>query len=376
MSGRALEAVESLERRLAEVATELYALDSSGDTLFSRARADAGDASARAVIDRLAAAWDDYSRAKAALEGVRTAIRAGQPETADRLLGPGAVTTAGGGTMAIGELLGDLQWRVGVVGAETAGVAEIARRTIGRLDSATAAAHELEQRARPLAAAGEPELGAVRDALDRATTAVARDPTAAPPEVDAVERLLERARARLEQLQRQQAELPAALAGAQRRLEHIEALARRGAEGLAAAHAKVNAPTGLRQPLDPRSEGHQGLRPWLDRIEDQAAAGDWQEAAGALATWDKAAAAWEARVAEVAEANEAPVARRNELRGLLDAYRAKAAALGHDEDGRLEGLHAAARDVLYTAPCALPEAERLVREYLQAVNAAAAASRR
>ncbi|HEX6345548.1 hypothetical protein [Umezawaea sp.] len=59
--------------------------------------------------------------------------------------------------------------------------------------------------------------------------------------------------------------------------------------------------------------------------------------------------------------------RRTELRGRLEAYRAKATRLGHAEDAALAAVHRAAHDVLFTAPCDLPEATRAVGRYQQAV---------
>ncbi|MET1075881.1 MAG: hypothetical protein ABWY11_24750 [Umezawaea sp.] len=59
--------------------------------------------------------------------------------------------------------------------------------------------------------------------------------------------------------------------------------------------------------------------------------------------------------------------RRAELRGRLEAYRAKATGLGHAEDPALAALHRDAHDVLFTAPCDLPEATRAVGRYQRAV---------
>ena len=52
--------------------------------------------------------------------------------------------------------------------------------------------------------------------------------------------------------------------------------------------------------------------------------------------------------------------RRDELRGLLGAYQAKAGAVGLAESLEIDGLYAAAHDALYCAPCNLEEAERCV----------------
>jgi hypothetical protein len=60
---------------------------------------------------------------------------------------------------------------------------------------------------------------------------------------------------------------------------------------------------------------------------------------------------------------------RQELRGRLDAYRAKAYALGQDEDVNLDRLYRSAREVLYTAPCDLARAERRLAAYQTAVLA-------
>jgi hypothetical protein len=61
--------------------------------------------------------------------------------------------------------------------------------------------------------------------------------------------------------------------------------------------------------------------------------------------------------------------RRDELRGLLDAYQARAAKLGGAEDSELEKRYDRARDLLWTAPCDLPAAAAAVTGYQQAVLA-------
>jgi hypothetical protein len=59
----------------------------------------------------------------------------------------------------------------------------------------------------------------------------------------------------------------------------------------------------------------------------------------------------------------ASLAQRNELRGRLDAYHAKALALGRAEDSGLDGIYRQARDALFTAPCDLQHCESLVLAY-------------
>jgi chromosome segregation ATPase len=69
------------------------------------------------------------------------------------------------------------------------------------------------------------------------------------------------------------------------------------------------------------------------------------------------------RAATLAGAAAGPLSRRRELRGRLDAYRAKAHSLGRAEDPTLLELYRRAEDALYTAPCDLDEAERRLAGY-------------
>ena len=59
--------------------------------------------------------------------------------------------------------------------------------------------------------------------------------------------------------------------------------------------------------------------------------------------------------------------KRNELRGLLEAYQAKAARLGAAEDTGLAMLYQQARDLLWAAPCDLGVAAAAVTHYQQAI---------
>ncbi|MGW1072762.1 hypothetical protein [Streptomyces sp. NPDC002537] len=73
------------------------------------------------------------------------------------------------------------------------------------------------------------------------------------------------------------------------------------------------------------------------------------------------------RARESLTAVTAPLAVRAELRGRLDAYRAKAARHGLAEDAFLIERHDAARRMLWSAPCDLVAAEMAVLRYQQAL---------
>jgi hypothetical protein len=90
-------------------------------------------------------------------------------------------------------------------------------------------------------------------------------------------------------------------------------------------------------------------------------------AARAAERLDAAVSAIAEDAAEAADAAAAPLVKRRELRGRLDAYRAKAVSTGRAEDLGLEDLFRSAQDALYQAPCDLEEAGRRVAAYQRAL---------
>jgi len=81
----------------------------------------------------------------------------------------------------------------------------------------------------------------------------------------------------------------------------------------------------------------------------------------------------ERALAEVHRRYAAPLDARSELRGLLDAYQQMAGRHGLAEDADLAARHAAARAVLWQAPCDLDEGRRLLDAYRDEVHRRTAA---
>jgi hypothetical protein len=105
----------------------------------------------------------------------------------------------------------------------------------------------------------------------------------------------------------------------------------------------------------------------LAGIGEIKAAGRWHSVAAELTAIDDDATALAAQWQEAGRAAQALLDRRGELRGLLDAYRAKAAHQGAAENIELEALYQRARDLLRAAPCDLPAAGDAVRVYQRGV---------
>jgi hypothetical protein len=109
--------------------------------------------------------------------------------------------------------------------------------------------------------------------------------------------------------------------------------------------------------------------PPLDRLAALAAAGRWPELATGLDRCDGALAEAVKQTEDCGRSAAAGLANRDELRGLLGAYKAKAARLGVAEDADLIASYDQARDLLWSAPCDLTAAAAAVAGYQRAINA-------
>jgi hypothetical protein len=109
------------------------------------------------------------------------------------------------------------------------------------------------------------------------------------------------------------------------------------------------------------------LRPDLAALDALAAAGHWALLSPRLAEWSRRARERIAALRAAAARNAGMLAARNELRGRLDAYQAKAGRRGLSEDPALAPLAERARGALYTAPCDVDAARAAVNAYQDAV---------
>jgi hypothetical protein len=114
-----------------------------------------------------------------------------------------------------------------------------------------------------------------------------------------------------------------------------------------------------------------GAPPAVPTAEIDAAPGSWTEARTQLDAYLSKVARVDAALQEAASRYGAGLARRADLRGLLGAYRDRAQRSGLGEDDVLAAQYESARTVLYSAPCDIAVAERLVSVYQASVLAAA-----
>ncbi len=109
------------------------------------------------------------------------------------------------------------------------------------------------------------------------------------------------------------------------------------------------------------------LRPDLAALDALAAAGHWALISPRLADWNRRARERIAALRDATARNAGMLAARNELRGRLDAYQAKAGRRGLAEDPALAPLAERAHGALYTAPCDLDAARAAVNAYQDTV---------
>ena len=224
---------------------------------------------------------------------------------------------------------------------------------------------------RPLAAGlGTETETAFRDAeaaLDTLRSAANADPLALMQDGRVDTSAAERLRAQAAELGTAIAELDRLRSQARGRIDSVAAAAgaaRADREDAIAAWQRAAALVAMVPPRPPEVAD-----PRLAGLSALAAGGQWGRLRAELDRCEAELAASAAQTQEVRRLAAAGVARRDELRGLLGAYKAKAARLGASEDVAISARYDQARDLLWSAPCDLGAAEAAVSEYQQAILA-------
>lgn len=233
-----------------------------------------------------------------------------------------------------------------------------------RLHAARVTLQESAELGRVLGEGEPPDLECARERLSELAETLSKDPlSVSVEEVRKLERSLQAVRGDLEGLDRLRRELTTLLADARKLLEELRGVAREGTDAHGQALVKIAAPA-IREPLS--LDG--ALESGLEDVEKIARHGAWREARTVLEQWTERVRSLLDEARRIACENRAPIETRNELRGLLDAYQAKAARLGLIEDLELSGMFKQAHDSLYTAPTDLAKATELVHRYRHALG--------
>ena len=364
--GRADGELMRLETALAAVASNLVDLDDN----TARKDLDKGPLRGRTAVawadatEALTQLWDGYGMLTALVTSARAARNQRRFTDAEKsayvhqVLGRSITLSTRTVPLAQRGLLGPGQVSTTCSPAELLAAMEAAFKTA--VDVAVRAG-EVWQRLMPEAAAVASSLAHLRTLTRSATLDEADrrlgDFTSA---LAAVRTLLDRADAE----RTSAGELREALT---QRLGDARALADQLTEAARAAAAAEQDVVGRFADSDIAPAAGPDLRPDLAALDALAAAGHWALISPRLADWTRRARERLDALRAAAARNTAMLGSRNELRGRLDAYQAKAGRRGLAEDPGLAPLAERARALLYTAPCDLDAARTAVNAYQDAV---------
>lgn len=213
------------------------------------------------------------------------------------------------------------------------------------------------------------DLDAAGRALAEARAKLQTDPLGASSGLEArVTPMLDRVESALDAQDRFRKQIGAQLASAQRLLGALINLHREALMACAEARQKISGCETLPEPA-PNGKIEE-LRGWLDRLESKHSEGLLEPLASGLRNWNSAAEICVSDERAVYAAYRAPLDQRNELRGRLDALKAKARAYGVAERNGLAELALEAEALLYTRPTRLDRAAAAVSAYARALNGA------
>jgi len=243
-------------------------------------------------------------------------------------------------------------------------VDERLRSVLPRLDSAATTLAQLDADATALGVV-EPELTRAREHMERTRQLSIDDPLALKTKAGSeLDRMVSSAAGRLAQIRQGHDQLQSDVASIPGLVAEVRTLRARAASAWSDAQAKVVGAHGLvRVPNVHAIDGPGGLAERAGAVTDPAVKSpSWQVQREVLDQWLRQARRLRDQLTRAEQANRAPLVRRDELRGLLAAYRAKMARQGRAEERMLGDLVDEAHNELFTAPTDLVRAEQLVRD--------------
>jgi hypothetical protein len=265
---------------------------------------------------------------------------------------------------SLDDLLGRMSSTFEQIKAMVVQTGEAWNNLLPRLQAATTELNRLTGLAATLAEQHVPELDEARAGLDRLTATLASDPLSVDQRAAAdVERTLAVAGSDLDRLAALRDRLGLELQQADQLMDELSTAVADAQAAHAENRLKISRPAVQPPPpLDPATPAE------LQRIATLSKRGQWRAARQALDAWTKRTNQQIHDMRRATDACWAPLTARNELRGRLDAYRAKANAFGLLEDPDAEAVYNEARSILYTAPTDLAVAVSLVDRYQKAVS--------
>ena len=207
--------------------------------------------------------------------------------------------------------------------------------------------------------------------LSRQTLASLRDriesdPLGASTSFDEINRQIAKMRGDIEQFVQAKAKLQAGFTNAHTLLQQLITLNQEAIAAFEETQEKITDCTSIAPPLP--LEQIEAMGQWLQRLETKLKEGLTSSVSIGLENFTAKVNEYIAITKNAIAANRLLLQTRQELRGRLDALTAKATAKGHAEDMQLAKLAEQAKQLLYTRPTPLKQAEETVKQYETMLN--------
>ena len=210
------------------------------------------------------------------------------------------------------------------------------------------------------------ELEMAQRAIANLRTQIESDPLGTTGNFETVTSLLAKARHSLQQAEQQRNQLRRDLDSAHGKVKRLVDLNQQAIAALNESQEKVVDHSTLCAPLP--QEQIDALSQWLDRLEVKFSERLYNPVNVGLTNWNTKANTLITQEENTVAANRLPIITRQELRGRLDALKAKALAKGMAEDPTLSALAERAEHNLYSRPTPLDQAIELVSQYEKTLN--------
>jgi hypothetical protein len=310
----------------------------------------------RPVIDRLCEL----------LDGPSVSVVRAEADLACRSLTEGAVPTD---SYRIVELIARMSADYQSVTATVSGVAKVWADLVPRLSELRSALAGVEAEVAASGIRRPNSLGTAERAVADAEETARSDPLALSADlVASISSMVEQARTSAGEAAAARIELASDLAAVTESIEECSRAMHAARAQREKVASKVVASGSVWADLDRADAELVELRHQLRNLGDEAAAR--ADSRSRVAELAGRSARLRQQVDLLTDAARADLAARDELRGRLDAYRAKAQAQGRAEDPELDRLYGEASDVLFSAPCDLDVAETRVAAFQRALRSA------
>jgi uncharacterized coiled-coil DUF342 family protein len=235
-----------------------------------------------------------------------------------------------------------------------------------QLDHAEAEIANLQRQGESLGIIDLRELEMSRQTLASLRDRIESDPLGTSTSFDEINRQIAKMRGDIEQFVQAKAKLQARFSNAHTLLQQLITLNQEAIASFAETQEKISDCPSLASPLP--LEQIEAMEQWLKRLETKLQEGLTSPVSIGLENFIAKVNEYIAIEKKAIAANRLPIQTRQELRGRLDALKAKAIAKGHAEDLQLANLAEQAKQLLYTRPTSLKQAEETVKQYEVLLN--------